>query len=88
MQEVSLAAWKKFDQLDDVEEFPVWACVIARYEILMFRRRHARDRLVFSERVYELLADQSLEQVESGAKENASIIYSNASRNYHPQVGN
>ena len=25
MQEVSLAAWKKFDQLDDVEEFPVWA---------------------------------------------------------------
>ena len=69
MQEVSLAAWKKFDQLVDVEEFPVWACVIARYEILMFRRRHARDRLVFSERVYELLADQSLEQVESGAKE-------------------
>ena len=69
MQDVSLAAWKKFDQLENAEEFPVWACVIARYEVLMFRRRHARDRLVFSEKVYEMLADQSLEQVESGAKE-------------------
>jgi len=69
MQEVSLVAWRKFDQLENAEEFPVWAFVIARYEILMFRRRHARDRLVFSEKVYELLADQSLVQVESGAKE-------------------
>ena len=68
MQEVSLVAWRKFDQLENVEEFPVWACVIARYEILMFRRRHARDRLVLSEKVYELLVDQSLEQVKSGVK--------------------
>ncbi|WP_145272990.1 sigma-70 family RNA polymerase sigma factor [Planctomycetes bacterium SV_7m_r] len=69
MQNVSLAAWRKFDQLENADEFPVWACVIARYEVLMFRRRHARDRLVLSENVYELLAEQSLEQVESGTKE-------------------
>ncbi|MDF1813096.1 MAG: sigma-70 family RNA polymerase sigma factor [Verrucomicrobiales bacterium] len=69
MQEVSLVAWRKFDQLDNADEFPVWACVIARYEILMFRRRHARDRLVFSEKVYELLAEQSLEEVSSSMKE-------------------
>ena len=40
MQEVSLAAWKKFDQLDDVEEFPV--CGMRRAS----RRLTSRARLV------------------------------------------
>ena len=31
IQEVSLIAWQKFEQLEDIEEFPRWACVIARY---------------------------------------------------------
>ena len=60
MQEVSLAAWDKFDRLRDVEEFPRWACVIARFEILKFRRRHARNRLMLSENVAELLMQEGL----------------------------
>ena len=62
MQEVSLAAWDKFDQLRNVEELPRWACVIARFEILKFRRRHARDRLMLSEHVAELLMEEGLEE--------------------------
>ncbi len=62
MQEVSLVAWEKFDQLRHVEEFPKWACVIARYQVLIFRRRHARDRLVLNENVAELLLDEALEE--------------------------
>ena len=46
MQNVSLVAWRKFPTLADHTLFPRWACLIARYEILMARRRHARDRLV------------------------------------------
>ena len=30
MQEVSVVAWRKFDQLDDPENFQRWVCVIAR----------------------------------------------------------
>ena len=63
MQEVSLVAWKKFDQLRDIDEFPRWVCVIARYEILRFRRHHARDRLLLNENVLDLLQDESLEEL-------------------------
>ncbi|MDF1756185.1 MAG: sigma-70 family RNA polymerase sigma factor [Verrucomicrobiales bacterium] len=62
MQEVSLVAWEKFGQLENVDEFPKWACVIARYEILNFRRKHARDRLVLNEKVFDLLLEESLEE--------------------------
>jgi len=61
-QEVSLIAWEKFEQLKDVEEFPRWACVIARYRVLDFRRKRFRDRLVLNEKVFELLMDEALEE--------------------------
>ena len=63
-QEVSLIAWQKFDQLRDVEEFPKWACVIARYQVLEFRRQRYRDRLVLNEDVFETLMDEALEETE------------------------
>ena len=62
MQDVSLVAWEKFEQLRNVDEFPRWACVIARYQILIFRRKHARDRLVLNEKVFDLLLEESLEE--------------------------
>ncbi|WP_197439770.1 sigma-70 family RNA polymerase sigma factor [Calycomorphotria hydatis] len=64
MQEVSLAAWRKFSQLNKHSEFGRWACMIARYEILMFRRKHARDRLLLSEDVLQLLAEEGASEIE------------------------
>jgi len=64
VQEVSIIAWRKFDQLDNVEEFARWACVIARYRILEFRRQRFRDRLTLDENVLELLLDEALEESE------------------------
>jgi len=62
MQNVSLIAWAKFDQLRDVEDFPKWATVIARYEILKHRRTLARDRLVLSEELLDLVAREAVEE--------------------------
>ena len=42
MQEVSVAALRKFSTLDDHSAFGAWACLIARYELLSARRRFAR----------------------------------------------
>lgn len=64
VQEVSLIAWRKFDQLDDVNEFPRWACVIARHRVLEFRRNRFRDRLVLSEQVFDLLLEEALDETE------------------------
>ena len=63
MQEVSLVAWRKFSTLTEAALFPRWACLIARYEILMFRRAHARDRLVLDEDIIERLADEGTEEM-------------------------
>lgn len=64
VQEVSLIAWRKFDQLNDVDEFPRWACVIARHRVLEFRRNRFRNRLVLNEKVFDLLLDEALDETE------------------------
>ena len=59
MQNASVIAWKKFSDLEDAETgFGPWVSVIARYEILKFRRSKARDRLVLDEDVVEKLLDE------------------------------
>jgi len=63
MQEVSVAALRKFSTLDDHAAFGPWACLIARYELLSARRRFARDRLVLAEDVVELLADEGAQEL-------------------------
>lgn len=71
MQNIGLVCWHKFDQFDmagSAQDFTRWCCVISRFEVLQFRRSRARDRLVLSNEVIELLAthaEQHLEQSEA-----------------------
>jgi RNA polymerase sigma-70 factor (ECF subfamily) len=59
MQNVSLIAWKKFHELRQAEtDFARWVCVIARFEIMKFRRGLARDRFVLDEDVIEQLCEE------------------------------
>ncbi len=63
MQEVSVAALRKFSTLEDHSAFGAWACLIARYELLTARRRFARDRLVLAEDIVELLAEEGADEL-------------------------
>ena len=63
MQEVSIAALRKFPTLDDHSAFGAWACLIARYELLSARRRFARDRLILSEDLVLLMAEEGAEEI-------------------------
>src|SRR6056297_1435006 len=59
MQEVGLACWHKFSnfQADGSQDaFFRWACVISRFEVLKYRRKCARDRLVLSDETIHLLS--------------------------------
>ena len=57
VQQTSLIAWKKFDELEDLDRFGGWLMTIARYEALKYRRSLARGPLVFSDKLAEKLAD-------------------------------
>lgn len=63
MQEVSLVAWRKFATLADRDHFASWTCLIARFEILKFRRKYARDRLVLDDATIELLAGEGADEM-------------------------
>jgi RNA polymerase sigma-70 factor (ECF subfamily) len=61
MQNTAAVLWKKYDQLDDPENFRKWAFGVARFEVLSYRRDKARDRHVFSEELLLKLAGEAEE---------------------------
>lgn len=70
LQTVSLVMWRKWEEFDPETNFMRWARVIARFEVLKFRRKMARDRHVFREEVMELLADAAEEHAAQAAAGN------------------
>lgn len=61
LQEASIIMWRKIDQLETIDEFLPWAKVILRFEALKTRRNYAREKLVFSDSLIELLAKEGIE---------------------------
>ena len=49
LQRVAVVLVEKFDQYDPQRRFVDWAIGIARYEVLKYQRRVARDRQVFQQ---------------------------------------
>lgn len=57
MQETAKVLWTKYFQTEDpVRSFKAWACQIAFYEVLRYRKAKARQRVSFSQDVIEQLA--------------------------------
>ena len=76
MQNIGLACWHKFDQFDQegtILDFTRWCCVISRFEVLRFRRNRARDRLVLSENVIELIATHAEHRLEQSEAERLAL---------------
>lgn len=63
MQVTSIIAWQKFSKLENPEEnFGKWMCVIARYEILKFRRGKAKNRLILNNDLVETILNEGIEE--------------------------
>lgn len=60
MQEVVIALWDKFGEFQEAAEFRPWAFGIARYKVLSWMRDKGRDRLVLSETVVDMMAEESI----------------------------
>lgn len=73
LQQTAIVIWRKFDQYDPDTTFMKWACVIARFEALAYRRKMARDRLVFREDVFDLMAEEGLAELEERKPEEVAL---------------
>jgi RNA polymerase sigma-70 factor, ECF subfamily len=73
MQEASLAAWRKFEAFDRQSNFAAWMGTILRFEALKWLRDKRRDRLVFSEEVIQLLADEGLEDLDRVIRQRTAL---------------
>ncbi len=73
LQRTAIAIWRKFDQFDPETNFMKWACVVARFEVLAYRRKMARDRLVFREEILELMAEESVGEMDHRRAEEEAL---------------
>lgn len=76
VQSASLVMWRKFGQFDrsgPEKDFLNWAFMIARFEVMKYRTRSNRDRLVFSDDVQELLENEA-EDVASAQSEREGAL--------------
>jgi RNA polymerase sigma-70 factor (ECF subfamily) len=63
-QRCSFILWKKFDQFESGTSFYAWACQVARLEAKDFRKKTARERLIFSDECIDSIAELAAEMQE------------------------
>lgn len=61
-QETNVRLWRDFARFDEGTDFGAWAASIAYYQVLTWRKRQSRSRLMFDESTVSAIAD-SQEQV-------------------------
>ncbi len=73
MQRTALTAWRKFQHFEENSDFLRWSLVIARYEVLSYRRTMGRDRLVFDEALFSLMESEAQEEVDLAQREETAL---------------
>jgi RNA polymerase sigma-70 factor, ECF subfamily len=73
-QETHLRLWEQFDQFDPGKDFISWACTIAYYQVLTYRRMISRERVQFDSKVLDLLADETVRRREELAAKQSYLV--------------
>lgn len=60
LQETNAVLWQKAGEFDETREFLPWALRIAQFQVLAFRKRQQRTRLVFDDQLVQTLVDEYL----------------------------
>jgi RNA polymerase sigma-70 factor, ECF subfamily len=74
-QATNLRLWRQFHEYDPaVGEFAAWARSIAYFEVLTFRKKAGRERLVFNSELVNALADRTTARPQRLAGRQAALI--------------
>ena len=58
LQETNLRLWEEFDRFEPGTDFAAWAIRVAYYQVLTWRKKRDRSRLVFDEIAIEAISDE------------------------------
>jgi RNA polymerase sigma-70 factor (ECF subfamily) len=58
LQETNIRLWEEFDKFTPGTNFAAWAVRVAHFQVLTWRKRVSRSRLVFDQRVIDTLAEE------------------------------
>lgn len=58
LQEVAVDLWRRFAEYDPSRDFGAWACTVAYYQVLSYRKKKGRQYLYFSEESDRLLSEE------------------------------
>lgn len=58
LQEVAVDLWRRFGEYDPRGDFGAWACTVAYYQVLSYRKQRGRQRVHLSEESDRLLSEE------------------------------
>jgi RNA polymerase sigma-70 factor (ECF subfamily) len=61
LQEANIVLWRDHAEFRPGSNFRAWAFRVAHFQVMAYRQRRIRDRLVFDDRVVEALAPEARE---------------------------
>lgn len=75
LQETNITLWRKADNFEEGTNFHAWACRVAYFHVLAFRRKMAREKLVFNDEILDYLAERNDQRIaEEGALERSRAL--------------
>jgi len=58
LQETNLRLWEEFDRFEPGTDFAAWAIRVAHYQVLTWRKKRDRSRLVFDDAAIQLISGE------------------------------
>lgn len=74
LQETNVVIWSKCAKFQPGTNFLAWVSQIANFEVMKFRTRKRREKLVFSDEFLEAVAQESLERSEELESRRAALV--------------
>jgi len=75
LQETKLRLWDQFEEYDSQKDFGAWARTVAYYQVLTFRKKQGRDRVVFSTDFVATLSDEVASRGDEADARSSELLF-------------
>jgi len=71
LQETNVRLWNEFDKFVPGTDFGAWACAVARYQVMTFRKKRGREKVQFTDDFLDVVAREPQADDASAARHQA-----------------